>query len=168
MQAQSRTGLMPGRGKPFVDNKSIVIEAAASANLEPAPISPSWILAGTPEARSRLLAKSGDRTSSIMVWECTPGRFNWHYSEDETVVVISGEVYITTENGEERRLGQGDVGFFPAGTSCTWRVTDRIRKVAILRKDLPPLLGIGVRGWHLLLRIAGLRGRPSLMPALPL
>jgi uncharacterized cupin superfamily protein len=163
-----KSGLLPSRGKPFGSKRSIVIETAASADLEPAPISPDWILAGRPEARSRLVTKSGDRTSSIMVWECTPGRFNWHYSEDETVVVISGEVFITTEKGEERRLGQGDIGFFPAGCSCTWRVTDRIRKVAVLRKDLPPLLGIGVRGWHLLLRIVGLRGKPSLIPAVRL
>jgi uncharacterized protein len=144
---------------------SIVIEAAGSADLEPAPISPDWILAGTPEARSKLLAKSHDRTSSIIVWECTAGRFNWHYSEDETIIVLSGEVFITTEKGEERRLGQGDMGFFPAGTSCTWRVTDRIKKVAVLRKDLPGLLGVSVRGWHLLLRIAGVRGQQSLNPA---
>jgi len=144
--------------------KSIVIEAAASADLEPAPISPEWILAGTPEARSKLLAKSRDRTSSIIVWECSAGRFDWHYSEDETVVVIFGEVFITTEKGEERRLGQGDMGFFPAGSSCTWRITDRVKKIAVCRKDLPPLLGIGVRGWHLLLRIARLRGQPSLKP----
>jgi uncharacterized protein len=149
-------------------SKSIVIEAAASANLEPAPISPDWILAGTPEARSKMLVKSRDRTSSITVWECTPGRFNWHYSEDETVVVISGEVFITTEQGEERRLGQGDMAFFPGGSSCTWRVTDRIKKVAILRKDLPPPLGIGVRAWHKLLRVLGLRGQSSLIPAVRL
>ena len=73
-----------------------------------------------------------------MVWECTAGRFDWHYSEDETVVVISGEVFISTEKGEERRLGQGDMGFFPAGSSCIWRVNDRVKKVAVLRKDLPP------------------------------
>ena len=141
--------------------RSIIIEAAASADLEPAPISPEWILAGRPEARSKMLVKSRDRTSSITVWECTAGRFNWHYSEEETVVVISGEVFITTEEGEERRLGQGDIGFFPGGSSCTWRVNDSVKKVAILRKDLPPLLGIGVRAWHKLLRTVGLRGQSS-------
>ena len=149
-------------------DKSILIEAAASADLEPAPISPDWILAGTPEARGKMLAKSHDRTSSIWVWECTAGRFNWHYSEDETVVVISGEVFITTEKGPEKRLGQGDMGFFPAGSSCIWRVNERIKKVAILRKDLPPPLGIGVRVWHKLLRILGLRGGSSLAPAVHL
>jgi uncharacterized cupin superfamily protein len=146
---------------------SVVIAATASATLEPAPISPDWILAGTPEAWSKILAKSRDGTSYIMVWECTAGSFNWHYNEDETVVVISGEVFITNDQGEERRLGQGDMGFFPARSSCTWRVTDRIKKVAVLRKDLPLPLGFGVRAWHKFLRIAGLRSASSLMPTVP-
>jgi uncharacterized protein len=145
--------------------RSIILEAAALAALDPAPISPDWILAGTPQARSKMLAKSHDRTSSIMVWECTAGRFNWHYSEDETVVIISGEVFITIEKDKEKRLGQGDVGFFPAGSSCTWRINDRVKKVAVLRKDMPLALGFGVRVWNKALRIAGLRGQSSLMPA---
>jgi uncharacterized cupin superfamily protein len=144
---------------------SILIEAAESAALDPAPISPDWILAGAPEARSRILARTHDRTASIAVWECTAGRFNWYYSEDETVVIISGEVFITTEDGKERRLGQGDVGFFPAGSSCTWHISDRVRKVATLRKDLPPVLGIGVRVWHRLLRAVKLRGSSPLVSA---
>jgi uncharacterized cupin superfamily protein len=145
--------------------KSIVLADTASVDLEPIPISPDWILAGTPEARGKILAKSSDGTSYIMVWECTAGRFNWHYSEDETVVVLSGDVLITTKIGEEKRLGQGDMGFFPAGSSCTWHINDRIKKVAVLRKDLPPPLGFGLRAWHKLLRMVGLRGQSSLIPA---
>ena len=122
--------------------------------------------AGTPEARSKILARSHDRTSSIVVWECTAGRLNWHYSEDETVVVISGGVFITSGKGEERLLRQGDMGFFRAGSSCTWRVNDRIRKVAVLRKDMPLLLGFGVRVWNKLFGSRGYRGQSSLMPAL--
>ena len=91
-----------------------------------------------------------------MVWECTAGRFNWHYSEDETVVIISGEVFITSDKGEERRLGQGDMGFFPAGSSCTWRINDRVKKVAVLRKDMPLALGFGVRVWNKLFGSWGL------------
>lgn len=142
-------------------SSSIVIAAAASSDLEPAPISPGWILSGTPEARSKLLATSHDGASCVMVWECTSGRFNWHYSEDETAVVISGEVFITTEKGE-RRLGQGDMAFFPAGTSCMWRINVPVRKVAIIRKALPLPLGFGLRAWNKLLRTIGLKGRSPL------
>jgi uncharacterized cupin superfamily protein len=146
-------------------SKSIVIAAAASAVLEPAPISPGWILDGTPKAENKILTKSFDGTSYTVVWECTAGRFNWHYNEDETVVVISGEVYVTTETGEECRLGEGDIGFFPAGSSAVWRVPNRIKKIAFLRKDLPPPLGFGVRAWHKLLQIVGLRGGSSFSTA---
>jgi uncharacterized cupin superfamily protein len=99
-------------------SKSIVIAAAASAILEPAPISPDWILDGTPEAENKIVAKSLDGTSYTVVWQCTAGLFNWHYSEDETVVVISGEVFVTTETGEECLLREGDIAFFPAGSSA--------------------------------------------------
>src|SRR5664279_2864182 len=110
-------------------SQTIVVADAASASLSPSPITPAWILQGAPVARARPLAKSRDKTANIVVWECTPGLFNWHYAEDETVFVISGEVFITTANGAERRLGQGDMAFFPAGSSCAWRVTQCVRKV---------------------------------------
>jgi uncharacterized cupin superfamily protein len=155
-------------------SESIVMATAATADLEPAPIRPDWILGGTPEARMKKLAKSQDHTSYIMVWDCTPGQFNWHYNKDETVVVISGEVFITNEPGDERRLGPGDIAFFPAGTSCTWRVTRHIRKVAVLRETMPRPLGLGLRAWKggsrlvwsKLLRIRQLAGRsPLMLPA---
>jgi uncharacterized protein len=143
---------------------TIVLAASAAASLEPAPITPDWVLAGTPEARSKILAKSRDRTSYIMIWECSAGRFRWHYDEDETLTVISGEAFITDDMGREQRLGQGDMGFFPAGSSCTWYVPDRIKKIAVLRKDLPFPVGLGVRAFHKLLRAFGLRGGSPLIP----
>src|SRR6516225_7019773 len=130
-------------------SEAVVIASAATAVLAPAPITPDWILEGAPVARSRLLTKSRDKTSSIVVWECTPGRFSWHYAEDESVCIVSGEVFISTAIGGEQRLGAGDMAFFPAGSSCTWRVTECVRKVAFLRKDMPLLLGFGLRVWHL-------------------
>jgi uncharacterized cupin superfamily protein len=141
---------------------SIVVAAAASADLDPAPITPAWILSGDPDARFKLLARSRDKTSQMVAWECTPGRFNWHYAEDETVYILSGEVFITAANSVERRLGQGDMAFFPAGSSCIWHVTERVRKVAFLRKDLPQGLGLFVRAWHKFLRAAGIRGQAPL------
>jgi uncharacterized cupin superfamily protein len=134
-------------------------------DLKPSPICADWILAGQPEARSKLVAKSRDGTSYVVVWECSAGQFEWHYIEDETVTVTFGEVFISTERGKERRLGQGDMAFFPAGSSCEWRVPERVRKVAVMRKSLGYPLGFGVRAWYKLASIAGLTGRSSLVPA---
>ena len=82
--------------------------------------------------------RSGDRTSHVVVWDCTPGSFKWHYGMDETIVVISGEAFMINEKGEERRFGPGDMGFFPAGTSCTWRITEHLRKVGVLKENVAP------------------------------
>ena len=134
-------------------SKSIVIAAAGTVDLKAAPIVRDWILDGSPETRNNLIAKSVDKNSYTVVWDCTAGRFNWHYSTDETLVVISGEAFITDQNGGECQIGSGDVVFFPAGTSAIWRVPTYIRKVAFLRQTMPRPVGYGVRAWNLLNRI---------------
>src|SRR5689334_947512 len=116
---------------------STLLATAAETSLSLEPIPPDWILGGTPVARSKKVASSRDFTSYIMVWDCTPGRFTWHYNKDETLVVVSGEVFIDDGRGGERRLGPGDFAFFPGGTSATWRVTSHLRKVAVVRETLP-------------------------------
>jgi uncharacterized cupin superfamily protein len=141
----------------------IVLETAASLELAPEPIPKDWILGGNPEATSKKVAKSADYTSYIMVWDCTPGRFTWHYNKDETLVVVSGEVFIANDAGVERRLGPGDFAFFPGGSSATWRVTDRLRKVAVVRETMPRPLGLVIRGFKGVLRRAGLAGRSPLL-----
>jgi uncharacterized cupin superfamily protein len=141
-------------------SNSIVIAAAATSDLNAAPIARDWILDGSPETRNKEIAKSSDQTSYIMVWDCTAGRFNWHYSMDETLVVTSGEAFISDQNSGERRIGPGDIVFFPAGTSATWHVPTYIRKVAFLRQTMPRPMGYGVRAWNMLLRmVRGLDGK---------
>jgi uncharacterized protein len=127
---------------------SIVIAAAAAAEFAPAPITRDWILNGEPAARRSELAKSRDRTSYVMAWDCTAGRFHWHYAQDETVVITGGEVFITGDDGVERRLAAGDAAFFPAGSSATWRVTEHVRKVAVVREAIPHPLAVFVRAWR--------------------
>ena len=97
-----------------------------------------------------------------MVWDCTAGRFNWHYNKDETVVVMSGEAFISHENATERRIGPGDVVFFQAGTSAEWRVAKYISKVAVLRHTMPRPFGYCVLAWNLFLRKVGLRSSSGL------
>ena len=146
---------------------STVIAVADTTDLPPTPISPDWVLEGMPETRSQELARSHDLTSFAMVWDCTAGRFKWHYNKDETLVVLSGEAFITIDNGE-RRIVPGDVVFFPAGSSSTWRVPKYIKKVAFLRHTMPRPCGFGVLAWNKFLRIVGLAGSSPSMAAVPL
>jgi uncharacterized protein len=127
---------------------SVVIAEPATVDLIPDPIRPAWIIEGAPEARSLRLAQSHDGASSVMAWSCTAGRFNWHYTVDETVHIISGEVFVTNEKGEVCRLGPGDMAFFPAGSRSTWRVPVEVRKLAVCRQSMPRPLGFALRAWN--------------------
>jgi uncharacterized cupin superfamily protein len=145
--------------------EAIVITATAAADLEPQPIPSEWILARSPEARAKLLAKSHDGASRIMVWECTAAGSTGITARTGPVVVIAGEVFVTTEIGEERRLGEGDMGFFPAGSSAIMARPRSDQKSSGLRRDLPGPLAFGLRAWYRLLRIVAPSGRSSLSPA---
>jgi uncharacterized protein len=146
-------------------SKSILVATPATVELEPEPVPPEWVLDGTPQARSRMLTRSHDWTSSVVVWECSAGLFKWHYGVDEALLIVSGEAIMINEKGEERRFGPGEVGYFPAGSSCTWRVTDHVRKVAVLRETMWRPLGMGLKVTKKLLRMAGLAGKSPLVLA---
>lgn len=143
--------------------QSILITTPSTLDLLPEVIPPEWISGGTPVARKVKIATSHDWTSSIVVWDCTPGRFQWHYMQDESVFVVSGEAFMVGENGEERRFGAGDFGFFPAGTTCNWRVTEHFRKVAVLREPMWRPLGFVFKVAKKALRAMGLLGKPQLI-----
>ena len=131
--------------------RPVVFAFPADCELAPAPIAPHWIIEGKPEARATRLATTADGTSSVMAWSCTAGRFTWNYVIDETLHVISGEAYVTDEKGEVRRIGAGDMVYFPAGTRSNWYIPNEIRKIAFCRHTMPRPLGIALRSWNKLI-----------------
>jgi hypothetical protein len=163
---QEEKAIDPSHETPV--SESILVATPATVELEPEPIPRDWIVSGSPVARCKKMVRSHDRTSHIVIWDCTPGSFKWHYCMDEALIIISGEAFMINEKGEERRFGPGDLGFFPAGTSCTWRITEHLRKVGVLKENLGRPLGLSVKAWHKLLRIVGVAGKSPLMLALGL
>lgn len=146
-------------------SRSVISANPSTVELQSEPIPPEWILNGTPVARSHKLSTSHDWLSTIVVWDCTAGTFQWHYGQDEVILVISGEAFLLNSNGGERRFGPGDLGFFPAGSVATWRVDDRIRKVAVLRESLWRPLGFLLKVFKKLLRVIGIAGKSPLVLA---
>jgi uncharacterized protein len=131
--------------------KPVVFAYPADCELSPAPIAPHWIIEGQPEARMAKLAITADGTSTVMAWSCTAGRFTWNYNIDETLHVISGEAFVTDENGEVRRLGPGDMVYFPAGSRSNWYIPHEIRKIAFCRHAMPRPVGFVLRTWNKLI-----------------
>lgn len=62
------------------------------------------------------------------IWTCEPSTFPWTYDEQETCLLLEGEVSVTHDGGEAVRLAAGDLVVFPAGMSCTWEVHQAVRK----------------------------------------
>jgi uncharacterized cupin superfamily protein len=128
--------------------KPVVFAVPADLELKSSPIPPEWIIEGNPQARARRLSGSTDTTSSTVVWVCSAGRFHWNYSVDETLYITSGEVHVTNEKGEVRRLVAGDTVYFPAGSRSIWYVPREVRKIAFCRQSMPLLCGYGLRVWN--------------------
>ncbi len=62
------------------------------------------------------------------IWEKEVSRFPWTYDADEVCYILEGEVTITPDDGEPVTIRAGDLVRFPAGMSCTWDITQPIRK----------------------------------------
>lgn len=137
-----------------------LVEAAycEMVNLKAAPIEPSWIIEGSPEARSHLVSTSACKTAWTMIWSCTQGKFNWHYDFDETVVILEGSILLEVDGAPPARYGAGDVILFRTGAHAKWHVEDRVKKVAFCRLNNPAPLGLAIRAANKL---------KSLMPGQP-
>jgi uncharacterized cupin superfamily protein len=55
---------------------------------------------------------------------CCSSQRHWHTHEDELVYVVSGELMLATDAGEER-LGPGMIAGFPAGTANGHQLVNR-------------------------------------------
>jgi uncharacterized cupin superfamily protein len=141
--------------------------------LQDSPIRAHWIIKGRPQARNHVLFRSTDKSSWTMLWDCSAGEFNWHYSFDETIHFLEGSVTITLKGGEPQTFGPGDVIFFPAGVVAHWRVDQYIRKLAVCQNPLPATLNLPLKLARRLARmfgqgknlIAGLLADPGLAEA---
>jgi len=120
-----------------VEQAPVVARGMDDLPMEPAPIEPSWIIAGTPVARVGLHSRSGDDAATTAMWDCTAGEFRWYFDWDETVVILEGEVHVTAQDGSQRSLRQGDIAYFAGKTWATWRIDTYVRKIAFCRKRFP-------------------------------
>jgi hypothetical protein len=132
------------------------------AEMTTSAIPERWLLSGDRRTRSKVLGKTDDKLAYVMLWECGSARFKWQYGKDEFLIIISGEAYLVLENGRETRFGPSDVGFFPAGSTATWRIPDHCRKIAILKPSLTPPVSFFARACNKVVVWAGLGNEPGL------
>jgi hypothetical protein len=100
----------------------------AEAQLQSWPLPVDWLEQGNPTASGAVLSKSDDSRVVRGVWECTPGRFRWNFTYDETVIVVKGRATVELESGETISLNPGDMAFFERGQWSTWTIHEPFRK----------------------------------------
>lgn len=122
-------------------------------DLNPSPIEPSWIIEGTPEARSHRLSASADGAATTLIWSCTAGKFNWYYDVEETIMILEGSVLLESEGMPPKRFGVGDVIFFRGGAHAKWHVEGYVKKVAFCRQTNPIGVSFVIRAVNKLKRI---------------
>lgn len=146
--AASAVGIRYKGQTPFANQPTpFVGGCSATAEMKPSPIEPGWVIAGDPQARFSAHSQAHDKFASTGVWDCTAGTFRWYFGWDETVVILEGEVHVTAEDGSERTLKAGDVGYFRGGTWATWHIDNYVKKIAFVRKPLPMPLSYAFRAW---------------------
>ena len=64
---------------------------------------------------------------SWSIWTCGVSEFDWEYSEQESCLLLEGEVEVNSEF-ESVRFSAGDYVVFPKGLKCRWKVTKPVRK----------------------------------------
>ncbi|MDT6963651.1 MULTISPECIES: cupin domain-containing protein [Cupriavidus] len=124
---------------------------------QPCPIEPDWIRTGAPVTRCRDHSSTQDGSAWTTMWDCTRSTFEWHYQFDEVVVILEGSVRVTDSQGQSRVLAEGDVAFFPYGSSWLWEVDRYVRKVAFCHSPVPRGLRLPVRIARRLARKPGTR-----------
>lgn len=70
--------------------------------------------------------------SSNLTWGCDVSVFDWHYEQEETCLMIEGEVTVEY-GGKSVYIGEGDMATFPKGLSCIWKVTKPVKKYYIFK-----------------------------------
>ena len=144
---------------PMQPDQLKIVAAHSNIPLRPAPINPDWIIEGNPTASAATVSRSSDKLASTVVWECTEGKFNWHYDIDETILILEGSIMVESDEMKPTRYGPGDIVLFRKGAHARWHVERKVRKVAFCQRVQPRFFGFGLRAMGRLRRM--LPGAPA-------
>eukprot|EP00285_Hemiselmis_virescens_P011244 CAMPEP_0173379260 /NCGR_PEP_ID=MMETSP1356-20130122/2284_1 /TAXON_ID=77927 ORGANISM="Hemiselmis virescens, Strain PCC157" /NCGR_SAMPLE_ID=MMETSP1356 /ASSEMBLY_ACC=CAM_ASM_000847 /LENGTH=146 /DNA_ID=CAMNT_0014332571 /DNA_START=9 /DNA_END=449 /DNA_ORIENTATION=+ len=99
----------------------------------PAAMTPLRMSGGGVASSDKIIVKSPTDAEKASAqgwptWGCEVSKFPWSYDQNETCLLITGEVTVTPNGGEPVEIKAGDMATFPAGMSCTWDVKKTLSK----------------------------------------
>lgn len=111
--------------------RRVVLDIPADG--KPGAPPPDKVVEGNPTFRTFAGYKSLDGTLQAGQWEATPGTWRIAYTRWEWMRLHSGRCVIRDEDGQEWRLGPGDVFVIEPGFKGTWQVLETMRKDYVIR-----------------------------------
>ncbi len=91
------------------------------------------VLGGAIPVRSTVPFTSEDGRVLSGVWEAEPGISRWEFLDrGEVILVLSGRMVVTPDEGESLVLTAGTAAAFPLGWVGTWEITEQIRKFFVV------------------------------------
>jgi uncharacterized protein len=107
--------------EPIIQRRTVQLSMASTTT----SVGPEIEIISQPD--STFLEKKG--IDNWGTWGCGVSKFPWTYSENESCYLLSGKVTVTPTDGRQvATFGKGDFVTFPAGMSCTWDVSEPVRK----------------------------------------
>ena len=100
---------------------------ASELELEPEPLDPAQIVAGSPATSGSVLSESTDGRIVRGVWRCTTGTVT-DVEQDELFVVIEGRATIEVAGGPVLEVEPGSVCVLERGARTTWTVHEPLLK----------------------------------------
>ncbi|HEU4974138.1 MAG TPA: cupin domain-containing protein [Baekduia sp.] len=116
---------MPPSSDPSAASFAVTVD---DLELEPWPLEPEQVVAGSPEVSGVVLHTSADGRVERGVWQHTAGTSR-DVEADELFVVLRGRATIEVEDGPTLEVGPGDAGILRAGDRTVWTVHETVRKV---------------------------------------
>ena len=67
------------------------------------------------------------KIQSWPIWNCEVSEFDWEYDQQESCLLLEGDVEVKSDF-ETVKFGGGDFVVFPKGLKCKWKVIRPVRK----------------------------------------
>ena len=67
------------------------------------------------------------KIQSWPIWTCEISEFDWEYDQQESCLLLEGDVEVKSDF-ETVKFGGGDFVVFPKGLKCKWKVIKPVRK----------------------------------------
>ncbi len=91
-------------------------------------IDPANVIEGDPQEQGHNFFTNEDGNVNAGVWASGAFKESFNYPVDEMMVILSGAVTITYDDGSAETFKAGDVVIYPGGTSGVWESTADFKK----------------------------------------